>query len=124
MHSLKQIATSLATSTALPPPLKTAILEARLAALAAAGETITYGQLAKDLGLSMAVLTFQLEALMEEDAARNRPLRAALLCQRLSPDGHPAPGFFLKAAELGCTVDIATERLALFAAARPATSAP
>ena len=76
-------------------------LEERLAALAAAGETITYGQLAKDLGLRMADLTAQLEHLMEHDAAANRPFRAALLRQRLSPDNLPAPGFFQKAAELG-----------------------
>jgi hypothetical protein len=81
--------------------LKTASLESRLAALAVAGETSTYGQLAKDLGLRMADLTAQLEQLMEEDAARNRPFRAALLRQRLSPDNLPAPGFFLKAAALG-----------------------
>lgn len=80
-------------------------LERRLAALAAAGETITYGQLAKDLGLRMADLTTQLEELMEEDAAQNRPFRAALLRQRLSPDHLPAPGFFQKAAELGHPTD-------------------
>jgi hypothetical protein len=85
--------------------LKTVSLESRLAALAAAGETITYGQLAKDLGLRMADLTAQLEQLMEEDAAANRPFRAALLRQRLSPDHLPAPGFFLKAAELGHPTD-------------------
>ena len=99
-------------------------LEDKLAALAAAGDTVTYGQLAKDLGLRMADLTGQLEALMEQDAAGGRPLRAALLRQRLSPEGHPAPGFFLKAGELGRTVDIDAERKALFAAARIATSAP
>jgi hypothetical protein len=76
-------------------------LEDRLAALAAAGETITYGQLARDLGLRMAELTTQLEALMEEDAALGKPFRAALLRQRLSPEGLPAPGFFQKAFELG-----------------------
>ena len=76
-------------------------LEDALAALAAAGETTTYGALAKDLGLRMADLTAQLETLMEEDTAQGKPLRAALLRQRLSPDGLPAPGFFLKAAELG-----------------------
>ncbi len=76
-------------------------LDSRLAALAAAGETTTYGQLAKDLGLRMADLTSQLEALMEEDAATRKPFRAALLRQRLSPDHLPAPGFFQKAAELG-----------------------
>ena len=76
-------------------------LEEKLAALAAAGETITYGALAKELGLRMADFTAQLEALMEQDAAQGRPFRAALLRQRLSPDHLPAPGFFLKAAELG-----------------------
>jgi hypothetical protein len=80
-------------------------LEDRLAALAAAGETITYGALAQELGLRMADLTAQLEALMEADAAANRPFRAALLRQRLSPDHLPAPGFFQKAAELGQPTD-------------------
>lgn len=81
------------------------MLEEKLAALAAAGETIPYGQLAKDLGLRMADLTAQLETLMEEDAATGKPFRAALLYQRLSPDRLPAPGFFLKAAELGHATD-------------------
>ncbi|MGL4235934.1 hypothetical protein [Tabrizicola sp.] len=81
--------------------MNSASLESRLAALAAAGETITYGDLARDLGLRMAELTAQLETLMEEDAAQGRPFRAALLRQRLSPHQLPAPGFFQKAAELG-----------------------
>jgi len=76
-------------------------LETRLAALAAAGDTVTYGDLSRDLGLRMAELTTQLETLMEEDAAAGKPFRAALLRQRLSPDHLPAPGFFQKAAELG-----------------------
>jgi hypothetical protein len=80
-------------------------LEDRLAALAAAGETITYGELARDLGIRMAELTAQLEALMEDDAAQGKPFRAALLRQRLSPEGLPAPGFFQKAAELGQPTD-------------------
>jgi hypothetical protein len=79
-------------------------LEQRLAALAAAGETISYGNLARELGLRMAELTARLEALMEEDAARGRPFRAAVLRQRLSPDHLPAPGFFQKASELGADV--------------------
>ncbi|WP_128516766.1 hypothetical protein [Tabrizicola thermarum] len=99
-------------------------LEDRLAALAAAGETISYGDLARELGLRMADLTARLETLMETDAAAGQPFRAALLRQRLSPLGHPAPGFFAKAAALGRSVDIDAERRALFAAARPATSAP
>lgn len=99
-------------------------LEARLAALAVAGETITYGALAKDLGLRMADLTAQLEALMEADAAQGKPFRASLLRQRLSSNGDPAPGFFLKAADLGRSVEIEAERKVLFDAARAATSAP
>lgn len=99
-------------------------LEDRLAALAAAGQTITYGDLARDLGLRMGDLTAQLEALMEVDAAQGKPFRAALLRQRLSPLGHPAPGFFAKAAELGRDPDPEAERRALFASPPPATSAP
>jgi hypothetical protein len=99
------------------------LLEERLAALAVAGETIAYGQIARDLGWSMAELTSRLEALMEEDAAKGRPFRAALLRQRLSPTGLPAPGFFQKAAALGRPdLDAEAERRALFAAARAATS--
>lgn len=79
-------------------------LEDRLAALAAAGQTITYGDLARDLGLRMADLTARLEALMEEDAAQGKPFRAALLRQRLSAQDLPAPGFFDKAAQLGVSV--------------------
>jgi hypothetical protein len=112
-------------STASPPHLNNASLEACLAALAAAGETITYGQLAKDLGLRIAELTAQLEVLMEADADVGKPFRAALLRQRLSPEGLPAPGFFQKAAALGQPdIDAQAERRALFTAARPATSAP
>ncbi len=79
-------------------------LEARLAALAAAGDTISYGALARELGLRMGELTARLEALMEEDAAQDKPFRAAVLCQRLSAEGLPAPGFFQKAAALGCDI--------------------
>lgn len=75
-------------------------LEQKLAALAAAGETITYGDLARELGLRMGELTAQLEALMDEDAAQGKPFRAALLRQRLSPEHLPAPGFFQKAKAL------------------------
>ena len=80
-------------------------LETRLAALAAAGDTVTYGDLSRDLGLRMVELTTQLETLMEEDAAAGKPFRAVLLRQRLSPDQLPAPGFFQKAAELGRPTD-------------------
>lgn len=76
-------------------------LEARLAQLAAQHQTITYGALARELGLRIADLTSALEALMEADAAANRPFRAAVCVARLSPDQLPAPGFFAKAAALG-----------------------
>lgn len=66
---------------------------------------MTYGQLARDLSLRMGELTAALEALMVEDTAKGHPLRAALLCQRLSPDRLPAPGFFQTAAALGHIID-------------------
>lgn len=78
-------------------------LEARLAALAAEGRTVTYGALARDLGLRMAELTASLEALMEQDAGAGHPLRAALCGGKLT-QGLPAQGFFLKCAELGLQV--------------------
>ena len=78
-------------------------LTARLAQLAALNQTTTYGQLARDLGLTgpatIARLTAALEALMEEDAALGHPFRAALLSGRLTKD-LPAQGFFDKAAAL------------------------
>lgn len=93
-------------------------LEARLAALAVAGETITYGALARDLGWRIGELTAALEALMAEDARAGRPFRAAVCAQRLSASGLPAPGFFIKAAELGRAAPdpdsfVAAERRAL-----------
>lgn len=96
-------------------------LETRLAALAAAGETISYGSLARDLGLRMAALTSALETLMQADLAARRPLRAALCRARLG-SGLPARGFFDHAAALGLVIAdpdafIAAERAALFAAA-------
>ena len=92
-------------------------LETRLAALAAAGQTTSYGALARDLGLRMADLTQALEALMEEDAAQGRPFRAALCAARLG-HGLPARGFFDKAVALGHRIDdpdtfILTQRTAL-----------
>jgi hypothetical protein len=100
-------------------------LEPRLAALARAGETTTYGALARDLGLTgpgtIAQLSQALEALMEADAAAGRPLRAAL-CRARTSD-LPAPGFFAKASALGLTPSdpaafTDAQRAALFAAAR------
>ena len=78
-------------------------LEARLAALAAAGQTVTYGALARDLGWRMGQLTAALEALMETDAAHGQPLRASL-CEARFGNGLPAQGFFEKAATLGFDV--------------------
>lgn len=78
-------------------------LLARLAALGAAGQTITYGALARDLGMQMGALTEALEVLMDQDAASGQPLRAALCEGRLS-GGLPAQGFFLKATSLGFDV--------------------
>jgi hypothetical protein len=79
-------------------------LEARLAELAALQQTISYGQLAKDLAIpgpgSISKLTAALETLMEADAATNRPFRAALCAARLGND-LPAQGFFDKATALG-----------------------
>lgn len=75
-------------------------LEARLAELASAGQTLTYGALAAEMGWRVAELTAALETLMERDAAEGRPLRAALCEGRLS-GSMPAPGFFQKAAALG-----------------------
>lgn len=97
-------------------------LTARLAELAALNQTVTYGKLARDLGLTgpstIARLTTALEALMEEDAALNRPFRAVLLSGRLAQD-LPAQGFFDKATALGRYQDqdptqyVAEERAAL-----------
>lgn len=87
-------------------------LESRLAALAAAGETATYGALARELGMRMAELTAALEALMEEDARAGQPLRAAL-CEGRFAGGLPARGFFDKAAELGYDTSDAAAFVAL-----------
>lgn len=78
-------------------------LEARLAALAATRGTVTYGALARDLGLRIGDLTAALEATMIADARAGRPLRAAL-CEGKLSRGLPAQGFFLKCAELGLDV--------------------
>lgn len=75
-------------------------LEDRLAVLAAAGQTITYGQLARELGWRIGELTAALEALMQSDATAGHPLRAALCEGRLS-GGMPARGFFDAAVRLG-----------------------
>jgi hypothetical protein len=96
-------------------------LTARLADLAAQGKTMTYGALAQEMGWRVADLTAALERLMEEDAAAGRPQRVALMEGRLSR-GLPAPGFFMKLAELGHSPTdpaayVAETRAALHAAA-------
>jgi hypothetical protein len=79
-------------------------LRANLRALAAIGETMTYHQAARGLGLEpphvIHSITTLLEALMDEDAAQGRPFLAALVVSR-GRDGLPALGFFEKAAKLG-----------------------
>ncbi len=95
--------------------------------LAARGETVTYGALARALAIpgpgSIARLTAALEATMADDAAAGRPFRAAVCAGRLS-GGLPAPGFFAEAARLGryggppegaaAAAFVAAERAALF----------
>jgi hypothetical protein len=77
-------------------------LEGRLAQLAALNQTITYGDLARELALpapAIQTLAALLESLMEDDAAKGRPFLAAVMAGRLG-DGLPAVGFFEKAAQL------------------------
>lgn len=77
-------------------------LRGRLIELAALGQTISYGDLARELALpspAIQTLTAMLEQLMEDDAAAGRPFLAALCAGRLG-DGMPSLGFFEKAAQL------------------------
>lgn len=102
-------------------------LEARLAALAAAGQTITYGALARELHVpgpgSIARLTGAIELLMAEDAAAGQPFRAAVCAGRLAGD-MPGRGFFALAERLGrfdgrdASGFVAAERRALRVASR------
>ena len=81
-------------------------LQGRLIQLAALGQTISYGDLARELALpapAIATLTQMLENLMEADAAANRPFLAAVMAGRLG-DGMPSLGFFEKAAELDANI--------------------
>jgi hypothetical protein len=105
-----------------------AALAAELADLARRRETISYGALARRLAIagpgSIHRLTGALEALMAEDAAADRPFRAAL-CEGKLRGGRPAPGFFEAARRLGrfsgpldgpeAEAFVADERGALFA---------
>lgn len=96
-------------------------LRARLMGLATTGQTITYGELARELDLpapSIATLTSMLETLMDQDAAAGRPFLAAVMAGRLG-DGMPSLGFFEKAAELDAALTsdpeefVTSQRLAL-----------
>ena len=105
-----------------------AALATELAGLARRRETIGYGALARRLAIagpgSIHRLTGALEALMAEDAAADRPFRAAL-CEGKLRGGRPAPGFFEAARRLGrfagpldgpeAEAFVAGEREALFA---------
>ncbi len=78
-------------------------VEVRLADLALRADTMTYGALARELGVSMAELTAGLERLMEVDAAAGLPFRAVVCRARLG-FGLPAEGFFAKAQSLGVAI--------------------
>lgn len=103
-------------------------LEVRLAALGAAGHTVTYGALARELGWRMGELTAALEELMAADHAAGQPLRAAVCAGRLN-NGIPAEGFFIKALALDLDVSdrmafVFGQRAALRSDPASATSAP
>lgn len=87
--------------------------------LAAQGRVTRYGALAEELRLDgpgrIVRLTNALEALMEEDAAKGAPLRAALVLGRAS-GGLPARGFFQKAEALGVFDPVASSPDAFHAA--------
>ena len=79
-------------------------LRAALTEQAKVGGPISYRDLAARLGLkppqTIHRVALALESLMDEDAAADRPLLAALCIGKTQP-GIPAPGFFLKAQALG-----------------------
>ncbi len=76
------------------------VLAACLRAQVSRGGTVTYGALARELGLRMADITAALEVLMAEDAAAGRPFLAAV-CEGRLTHGLPARGFYVAAAALG-----------------------
>lgn len=76
------------------------MLEDRLAALALSGQTISYGALARELGLRIGQLTGQLEELMAQDAQAGRPY-LAITCEAKLNNSLPAEGFFQCAEALG-----------------------
>lgn len=89
---------------AAPPEALAPLLRRQLEALAKQGATQTYADAAQALGLeppqTIHRVAIALEKLIEEDAAAERPLLAALVVSR-TREGLPAPGFFAKAAEVG-----------------------
>ena len=85
------------------PEALAAALARRLEAAARAGETPTYGALSAELALPaprIRRLAMLLEALVAEDAAAGRPLRAVQAAARLR-GGLPAPGLLDAARAVG-----------------------
>ena len=78
--------------------------EMALTAAAASDRLITYAELADAAGIEgvhrIHRLTAWLEDRLEADAKAHKPLLAARVISR-SRGGLPAPGFFMKCAELG-----------------------
>lgn len=76
-----------------------------LEAVARRRATVTYAELASTAEVesphTIHKTTQALELLMAEDAADGRPLLAAVVVSRRRED-LPAPGFFQRAAEIGC----------------------
>lgn len=79
-------------------------IRAYLMGLCAADVPVTYGQLARAMGLympgSIGKVTQALEATMVEDAEIGAPFLAALVVSKIA-DGEPAKGFHLQARALG-----------------------
>jgi len=79
-------------------------LRAYLDARAAEGTTVTYAEAAHALRLrpphTIHRLAEALERTMDTDAAAGRPFAAAVVVSRTGA-GLPAPGFFVRARELG-----------------------
>jgi len=79
-------------------------IRVHLTGLTAADVPVTYGQLARTLGLympgSVAKVTYALEATMIEDAETGAPFLAALVVSKLG-DGEAAKGFHQQARALG-----------------------
>jgi hypothetical protein len=93
------------------PEILTNRLRAHLQEMAARGLAITYGEMARELGLippnTIHQLTQALEELMAEDSVADRPFIAAMVISKMRK-GLPAPGFFDCAAQLGRFVGEAT----------------